>query len=103
MAETRTGQIRRLLAEQPVRVLREADEVVVDALAGLGQVSGRVLDGDGQVTEGSRKPPCLGGPPLILVPRTAARARARAGTRRRKKLMDSSSVKGGTSMLSASI
>ena len=67
VAETDAGNLRELLAEQPVGVLREPGEVVVDALAGLGQVGGGVLDGDGQMTQRLGQPSRLADPPLVLV------------------------------------
>ena len=49
-----------------MRVLGESSEVLPNALAGLGQVSGRVLDGDGQVAEHRGQPPGLAHASRIL-------------------------------------
>ena len=63
----RGREIRKLLAEEPVRIRVELREVVVDALLGLGEVGRGVFDGDGQMTECSRQPSRLAASPLILV------------------------------------
>ena len=80
----------------------EPGQVVLDALAGFREVRRGVLDRDGQVAERGGEPRGLAGPPRVFVLGEPSRS-ARLGTLRRRKLTASSSVKGGTSMLSASM
>ncbi len=59
-------RVRRLLAEQLMGVLREPGEVLFDTLTGIGEVGGRMPEGDGQVAERPCQPSGLLGPPVIL-------------------------------------
>src|SRR3974390_1605808 len=61
-------EIGRLLAQEPVGVLVEPGEVVVDAMTGLGQVSRGVLRCYGQVAECGGEPPGLSTSPRVFVP-----------------------------------
>ena len=92
-----------LLAEQLVGVLREPGEILVDTLPGLGEVCGRVIDGDGQMAKFSGQPSGLDGRRAPLPGSECFRCprAARPGTRRRRKLTASCSVNGEISMPSA--